>query len=80
MPASLDDAALDRLFRTARTANAFRAEPVPEATLRALYELLKWGPTAANAAPARFSEIGAACAHAQRDCDSLISQSLCFMA
>jgi 3-hydroxypropanoate dehydrogenase len=54
MPASLDDAALDRLFRTARTANAFRAEPVPEATLRALYELLKWGPTAANAAPARF--------------------------
>lgn len=54
MPAILDDAALDRLFRTARTANAFTAEPVSEATLRALYDLLKWGPTAANATPARF--------------------------
>ena len=54
MPAILDDAALDQLFRTARTANAFRDEPVSDQTLHALYELLKWGPTAANATPARF--------------------------
>ena len=50
----LADAALDQLFRTARTANAFRDEPVSDQTLHALYELLKWGPTAANSTPARF--------------------------
>ena len=50
----LHDAALDQLFRTARTQNAFRDTPVGEDTLRALYELLKWGPTAANSSPARF--------------------------
>jgi 3-hydroxypropanoate dehydrogenase len=27
---------------------------VPDATLQALYELLKWGPTSANCGPARF--------------------------
>ena len=54
MSAILADAALDQLFRTARTANAFRDEPVSDQTLHALYELLKWGPTAANATPARF--------------------------
>jgi 3-hydroxypropanoate dehydrogenase len=51
---ALPDAALDQLFRQARTVHAFRPEPVPEATLHALYELLKWGPTAFNAQPARF--------------------------
>lgn len=50
----LDAAAQDQLFRTARTPNAFLDKPVEDSQLRALYELLKWGPTAANAAPARF--------------------------
>lgn len=50
----LHDAALDQLFRTARTQNAFLDKPVEDSQLRALYELLKWGPTAANATPARF--------------------------
>jgi 3-hydroxypropanoate dehydrogenase len=49
-----DDAALDQLFRTARTQNAFQDRPVEDSQLHALYELLKWGPTAANATPARF--------------------------
>jgi 3-hydroxypropanoate dehydrogenase len=49
----LDDTALDQLFRTARTYNAFSGE-IDDATLQRLYELLKWGPTAANASPARF--------------------------
>lgn len=49
----LNDAAHDQLFRTARTYNAFRGE-IDEATLHRLYDLLKWGPTAANACPARF--------------------------
>lgn len=50
----LADAALDQLFRTARTQNAFLDKPVEDSQLHALYELLKWGPTAANSTPARF--------------------------
>ncbi|MGH8053920.1 MAG: malonic semialdehyde reductase [Stenotrophomonas sp.] len=48
------DAALDQLFRTARTQNSFQDRPVEDSQLRALYDLLKWGPTSANASPARF--------------------------
>lgn len=48
------DAALDQLFRTARTQNAFHDRPVEDSQLRALYDLLKWAPTSANASPARF--------------------------
>lgn len=54
MSAVLDAATLDQLFRTARTANAFADTPVAEDTLRQLYDLLKYGPTAANTTPARF--------------------------
>ncbi len=42
------------LFDHARTHNGFKAEPIPEATLHRLYDLLKWGPTSANCSPARF--------------------------
>ena len=44
---------LDRLFRTARTHNRLGGE-VSDATLRELYDLVKWGPTTANAGPGRF--------------------------
>ncbi len=50
----LPDAALDQLFRQARTYNDWSAEPVADDTVRALYDLMKWGPTSANASPARF--------------------------
>lgn len=50
----LGDAALDQLFREARTYNAFQPRAVELTTLHALYELLRWGPTAANSLPARF--------------------------
>jgi len=50
----LDDVALDALFRTARTQNSWRPAPVSDEELRALYDLLKWGPTSANSSPARF--------------------------
>lgn len=50
----IDDQALDALFRTARTANGFTAEPVTDAQLRQLYDLLKMAPTSANCQPARF--------------------------
>ncbi|MGI4878694.1 MAG: malonic semialdehyde reductase [Janthinobacterium lividum] len=50
----LDDAALDTLFRTARTYSSWSETPVTDETLHALYDLVKFGPTAANASPARF--------------------------
>lgn len=50
----LNDNALDQLFRTARTQNAFQDRPVEDAQLHALYDLLKWGPTSANMSPGRF--------------------------
>jgi 3-hydroxypropanoate dehydrogenase len=49
----LNDTAFDQLFRQARTYNAFSGE-VDDATLRRLYDLLKWGPTTGNSCPARF--------------------------
>ncbi|GLR14956.1 putative NADH dehydrogenase/NAD(P)H nitroreductase [Chitinimonas prasina] len=54
MKATLDPQALDQLFREARTYNAFAEREVDDATLVALYDLLKWGATSANASPARF--------------------------
>jgi 3-hydroxypropanoate dehydrogenase len=45
---------LDRLFRNARTHNAWQPKAVTDAQIREIYELAKWGPTAANSNPARF--------------------------
>jgi 3-hydroxypropanoate dehydrogenase len=53
MNAALNDAALDQLFRTARTYNRFDGE-IDDETLRRLYDLMKWGPTSANMSPARL--------------------------
>jgi 3-hydroxypropanoate dehydrogenase len=47
------DSALDQLFRAARTHNVFTG-PVSDADLHEIYDLMKWGPTAANSTPARF--------------------------
>lgn len=49
----LQDAAIDRVFLSARTFNKFTDQPVDDATLHQLYELYKWGPTAFNSQPAR---------------------------
>ncbi|WP_031465438.1 malonic semialdehyde reductase [Sciscionella sediminilitoris] len=43
----------DLLFREARTANTFTEEPVSEEQLRAIYDLVKWGPTSMNQQPLR---------------------------
>lgn len=45
---------LERLFTEARTQNGYLPEPLPDQRLRELYDLVKWGPTAANSCPARF--------------------------
>ena len=52
--APLSDAALAQLFTEARTRNGWTDRPVPEALLRRLYDLTKFGPTAVNNTPARF--------------------------
>jgi 3-hydroxypropanoate dehydrogenase len=51
---TLPDAALDQIFRTGRTFRAWRDQPVADETLRAVYDLMKWGPTASNSSPARI--------------------------
>lgn len=50
----LPDEALDRVFRTGRTANRYVDRAVPEDALRALYDLMKWGPTSTNQQPLRI--------------------------
>lgn len=54
MSSTLDEQGADLLFRKARTHNAWLDRPVSDATLRQLYDLLKWGPTSANSSPARI--------------------------
>ncbi|MFG1744865.1 malonic semialdehyde reductase [Micromonospora chalcea] len=50
---ALDRAAQDLLFRAARTANAFTDEPVGDEQVRAIHDLVRYGPTAMNAQPLR---------------------------
>jgi len=65
MSQALDNAALEQIFLKARTVHAFKPEPVSDETLHKLYDLLKWGPTAFNAQPARFVFIKSAEARAR---------------
>ena len=51
--AALPNASIEQLFLNARTHGAWQPKPVSDATLRELYELVKWGPTAANSCPMR---------------------------
>jgi nitroreductase len=62
---ALDGAALDTLFREARSYNRWSQAAVPTETLHALYELLKFGPTSANCCPARFVFVTSAAAKAK---------------
>lgn len=50
----LDDKSLDAILRNARTHNGFQDRPVGDDLLRALYDIVKWGPTSANSQPARI--------------------------
>ena len=53
-PAQPMNVTTEQLFDNARTQNGFTDGPVSEATLRQLYEMMKWGPTSANSSPARI--------------------------
>lgn len=50
----LSDAALDQLFRSARTFNHYLDKPVSDTQLHAIWDLMKMGPTSANMLPARM--------------------------
>jgi 3-hydroxypropanoate dehydrogenase len=62
---ALDTGALDRLFRAARTHSSFAPGTVTDDQLRAIYDLLKFGPTSANSSPARFVFVRSASAKAR---------------
>lgn len=51
---SLDDNALDLLFREARTFNGWQKRDVTDAQLHLLFDLMKMAPTSANMSPARI--------------------------
>jgi len=61
----LDNAALDQLFRTARSQNAWQDKPVPDSLLVELHDLMKWGPTSANCWPLRVVFVKSAAAKAR---------------
>jgi len=51
---AVSDAALDTIFRDARTLRQWQNKPVSPALLMAIYDLMHWGPTETNITPARF--------------------------
>ena len=51
---ALDPAAQDLLFRAARTASTFTDEPVTADQIRAVHDLIRYGPTAYNSQPLRI--------------------------
>ncbi|QLE73746.1 malonic semialdehyde reductase [Streptomyces rectiverticillatus] len=54
MSLALDAAAQDLLFRQAHTANTFSGEPVTDEQIQAVYDLVKYAPTAFNQSPLRI--------------------------
>jgi len=50
----IDDKTLDILLRKARSHSDFTDRDVSDETLRAIYDLAKWGPTTANSQPQRI--------------------------
>ena len=65
MRGKLDDAALDLIFRDARTQNGWLDTPVSDAQLHEIYELMRLGPTSANSCPARIVFLRTAAAKAR---------------
>jgi 3-hydroxypropanoate dehydrogenase len=51
---AINDSDLDVIFRAARTHRHWQDKPVSSALLMAIYDLMRWGPTAGNCSPARI--------------------------
>src|ERR1043165_9206407 len=54
MSQGIDDKARGVILQGARSHPAWLDRPVTDETLRQVYDLMKWGPTSANSAPARI--------------------------
>lgn len=54
MSHAVNDEALDRIFRAARTVRKWQPTPVTTPILMAIYDLMRLGPTTANSGPARI--------------------------
>jgi 3-hydroxypropanoate dehydrogenase len=54
MTGKVSDEALDVILRGARSYSDYTPQPVSDEALRALYDLMKWGPTTANSQPLRI--------------------------
>jgi 3-hydroxypropanoate dehydrogenase len=65
MASAIDAAALDQLFRTARTHNKWLDKDVPDSLLKGLVDVVKMGPTSANCQPARIVFVKSAAAKAR---------------
>jgi 3-hydroxypropanoate dehydrogenase len=50
----ISNEALEAIFSSARTHNAWLDKPVSDDTLKQIYEIMKWGPTSANSSPLRI--------------------------
>jgi 3-hydroxypropanoate dehydrogenase len=69
MKGQIEKSALEQLFLDARTYNSWRDEPVPENTLRAVWDLARMAPTSANCSPARIVFVVSDAAKAKlKDC------------
>jgi len=51
---TLSQESLDLIFTHARTHNGWKNQPVADELLQKIYDHMKWGPTSANASPARI--------------------------
>lgn len=51
---AISSRAIARLFTEARSYNGWLPGDVPDASLRQIYDLMKWGPTSMNSQPARI--------------------------
>ncbi|NLU72149.1 malonic semialdehyde reductase [Streptomyces sp. HNM0575] len=60
MTLALDRTAQDLLFREAHTAHTFSDEPVSDEQIQAVYELVKYAPTAFNQSPLRITLVRSA--------------------
>ncbi len=62
MSQPLSKNALEQLFLNARSHHAWKNQDVSEETLHQIYDLAKWGPTAANSNPGRLVFVKSAAA------------------
>ena len=73
--AILDAAGQDLIFRTARTRKGWSPEPVTDAQIGEIYDLMKFGPTSLNGSPGRKGGLTTTCSvGVEREMTVVLSQ------